>query len=358
MLNFMKLHECTYLYGSGKCGSGFMEYCDVCGFDIKGFVTSDTLKQFLEEYQPGKYGLILTLKSDYYPEILPLLWGKVDIKDILLFKESTKDIFIRTFSREYLENNMWIVLPLAKHCIVNCASCNMFSPICDKEFYTYEEVKRDVDHLKAIELHLSKINITGGEPLLNPEFVDILGYIRSRYDNLRIEVYTTALPIGNFSEEELKQIGMISPTFMVTDYGINESVFKSALETLDFYGIKYQVNLDGDGKKFYKKIIDFDRNVPKYEYINCQYYTFCFAPILFNGVLYKCPMALNSDAINGAFDKNIELTDEDFLKLCNVDKPSQIYDFWRHRLSMCSYCPPVTESVPWRKSERKIEEWT
>ena len=78
---------------------------------------------------------------------------------------------------------------------------------------------------------------------------------------------------------------------------------------------------------------------------------------MYNGKLFKCPMALNVDKINMYSNKKIEFTPNDYLDLSNVNSVDQIYDFWQSRLPMCDYCPRVTETFTWRKSERKIEEW-
>lgn len=359
ILNFLKSHKNVYLYGNGKCGTGFMEYCKTSNFsNVKGYITSENSESFLDKYKHGEDGVILTLKSDYYPEIMPILWGRMDSSDILFLRENTKNIFIRTFSWEYLSDHMWITLPLAKHCNVNCASCSMFSPICEKEFYTLEDIKQDIFHMKRIQLKMNRINISGGEPLLNPEFVKIVEAIREAYPKIPINIYTNALLANRFSEEELERISNISAEFMITDYELDKERLEKVYEVFDSFGIQYQVNHDGDGKVYFKKTIDFEKKVPAYEYINCQHYTFAFSVFIFKGIIYKCPLALSTKSINKYFKRMLELTDKDYLKISDMENQSQIYEFIRSRHPMCSYCPRVSETITWHRSERKIEEWT
>lgn len=359
MLKFINSHSNIYLFGKGKCGSGFKEYSTICGFNnVKGFITSDTVNEFLGQYKQGEDGIILTLKSDYYREVLPLLWGFVDREDILFLLEKTKDIFVRVFSREYLVKHMWITLPMTKHCNINCASCNMFSPICKPECYTFEQVKKDLSIIKNIEIPLTKINITGGEPFLNPEIITILKYVRESFPNTKIEFFTNAILVDKLSDNEMVELAGCNAEFQITDYGIENDKLNNVYAKFDRFNIDYRINYNDENKLFFKKVINFDGDTPPYEYINCQYYTFCTAPILYNGKLYKCPLALNADSINSFFDKKIEVTSSDLLDINLVDDADKIYNFWESRLPMCRYCPRLSQTVKWTRSKRKIDEWT
>jgi hypothetical protein len=119
----------------------------------------------------------------------------------------------------------------------------------------------------------------------------------------------------------------------------------------------FVINRTDEQKLFYKKVIDFDKQVSVYDYINCQYYTFAFSVFMYNGKLFKCPMAMNVDKINQYSKKKLEITDEDYLELDHLKSEEQLYGYWKNRMQMCGYCPRVTEAFQWKKSERKIEEW-
>ena len=359
MLYFIESHENIYLYGKGKCGTGFMEYAQTCHFDnVKGFITSEKLDSFFENYSESRDGVILTITSQYYTEVLPLIWDRIREKDILFLREETKSIFIKSFSREYLEENMWITLPVSKHCNVNCASCNMFSPICKPECYRLDEVKRDIEKLKSIDTKLSKINITGGEPFLNTELIEIVKVLRSVYRDTKIDLYTNGVLMKRLSDEEFEILKKCDINLRITEYPGLQTSLDHVVEKLDSMDIDYELNHLEEGKSFYKKTIDFEKGVPVYEFINCQYYTYCFGILMFNGILYKCPLAMNYQEINEYFGKKIESSTKDSLALAQVDNPGQIHDYWRSRLPLCDYCPRVTEAFEWKKSERKIGEWT
>lgn len=358
LLNFVKEHKNIYLFGEGACGTGMAHYLSVCGFkNIRGNITSVSFNQKLHNYKMNEDGIILALKSDYYPEVLPIILDKIKISDILFLKENTKNIFVKTFSKEYIKNNMWISLPLALHCNINCASCNMFSPLCDKEIYLLEDIKRDLTILKKNQVNFTRFNITGGEPFLNTDILKILRYIRSEFAEKKIDLYTNGIIMSSLSDEDLRILSEYKIEFHITEYAGTQKYLNALYPRLDRLGIQYVLDYMDDNKLFYKKIIDFDKKVPIYNYINCQYYTYCFSFFIYNGKMYKCPMAMQARNINMYTDKKIEITEKDYLDLNKINSTDQIYDFWKTRMPMCDYCPRVNESIRWRKSEKKIEEW-
>lgn len=359
LLHFIHSHKNIYLFGKGLCGTGMKEFFDVCQFDnIRGFVTSDTFEEMLSDYHKERDGIILSLKADYYAEILPLVLDKFQLKDVLFLKEKTKQIFIKTFSQSYFNDMFWLTIPLSLHCNINCASCNMFSPLCEPENYKLKKVISDLKKIQATGIKLNKINISGGEPFLNPEIVDILVNIRDLYPDLKIVVYTNGMLIDRLSIQQLELLKKCQLEFQITEYGINTEILQNVYYKFDNLGIRYIVDYTNEKKLFYKKVIDFDKSASIYEYINCQYYTYCFALFMYDGRLYKCPMALNADNINKYSEKKLERTEEDVLDVEAVGSTQQIYDFWRSYKPMCAYCPRVSKAFTWRKSEQKIEEWT
>lgn len=358
ILTFIGSHKKIYLFGNGNCGKGFNEYLKIGNVvKINGFLTSDNWQDFLNVYQSGIDGIVLTLSSDYYAEVLPLIWNTIKLEDILFLNENSKRIFIQSFSDEYIKKHFWLTLPLAKHCNVNCASCNMFSPLCEREFYSLESVKKDLLKFKEMDFYLEKINVSGGEPFLNPEAVDILQCIRDMFPDVRIDVYTNGIPFMSFTEEQLEGLRLSGVNIQITEYEVSIHKMQDIYDKLDQAELSYKVDVYDSVKKFYIKPIDFRGNVNEYDYIDCQYYTFCFSLFLFNGKAYKCPMTMNVDAINNYSENKLEISPEDYLVLSQVESSQQIYDFWKSRLPMCRYCPRVKEVVTWRKSKKRIEEW-
>lgn len=358
MLSFINNHKNVYLFGRGKCGQGVYKYLKTCNLtDGVDFVTSDNLDDFMRKYEKGTDGIILSLKADYFRDILPKIWGKIDSDDIFFLRERSKEIFVNSFSDEYIKNHFWISLPIAKHCNINCSACSMYAPLCDCEFYSLESVKKDLSKIKEIGLPFAYINITGGEPFLNPEALEIIEYIRELYPSTRIDVYTNGVPLLKFEHDQFNRLKNCEIELQITEYKPTKGKLDYVYEMMNYSQISYRVDFFEETKLFFKKPIDLVNEVPITEYINCQYYAYCFSVFIFNGVVYKCATALCADAINKYAGGKLNVTEKDYLDLSNIISSDQIYDFWKSRLPMCRYCPRATESFEWKKSERKIEEW-
>ena len=358
MLSFINNHKNIYLFGNGKCGQGLYEYLIKCDIkNIVGFITSNSLENFLNSYDKGRDGIVLALKADYFREILPNMWGKVVAEDVFFLRERSKEIFAQIFSEEFVKNHFWLTLPLARHCNINCAACSMYAPLCDREFYTLENVKKDLLKIKETGIYLAHINISGGEPFLNPEIVEILESIRELFPTNKIDVYTNGLPLLTYKDEQFESLKRCNIEVQITEYEPSREKLSYVYEMLNKHQIFHRIDFFEEQKLFFKKPLNFGQGMPITEYINCQYYTFAFSVFAFNGVIYKCATALCADAINKYADGKLEVTEKDYLELKDVTSAKQIYDFWKSRLPMCRYCPRVTEAITWKRSEKKIEEW-
>lgn len=360
LFDFINSHDIFYLYGAGKCGNSFKKYITSCGVsNLGGTFTSSEIEGYMKKYKETPFGIILTMSADYYPEILPLIINKVRLTDIFFLKERTKTILINAFTEGFLEKHFWLTLPVVKQCNINCASCNMYSPICPSEFYSLNQIQSDLEMIKKLDVKLSKINITGGEPFLHPQLLDILQLIREMFPDLHIEVYSNGIIMEKKCDKAmLESIRRSNAEYHITEYGKNIDSLKHLYKKMDDYGISYIVNYIDDEKLFFKKKIDLTKKVPVYEYINCQYYTFCFDLFLYNGILYKCPLALNCSHINNYFGTKIELKDDDYLELKELEHKTEIYNYWRSRIPLCGYCPRIKDVIKWGISERRVEEWT
>lgn len=79
------------------------------------------------------------------------------------------------------------------NCNLNCRDCLNFTPYIRKPVtYSLEELKKDIDlFFHAVDL-IYRFQITGGEPLLYPRFLEVLDYVDKNYRDqiLRLETVT------------------------------------------------------------------------------------------------------------------------------------------------------------------------
>lgn len=103
--------------------------------------------------------------------------------------------------------------------------CNLYCPHCYKSANDNDAADIDVLELKKIidfigENRVEKVGFTGGEPLLHPQFIDIVKYIQ-KITHADIELNTNGLLVGELPMEFLKKFRAIS----ISMYGKDRDEF-------------------------------------------------------------------------------------------------------------------------------------
>ena len=100
-------------------------------------------------------------------------------------------------------------------CNNNCIMCTNpidFNNSCDTKDYTYKKI---IERVKGFEeqLRITKenINLTGGEPTINPDFLKLLKWLRSNFPQNKIVIATNARRFyySPFAQEALKTNNVI-----------------------------------------------------------------------------------------------------------------------------------------------------
>lgn len=117
-----------------------------------------------------------------------------------------------------------VVLELTARCNNNCAHCYINLPAGDKDArdkeLSFEQIKVIADD--AVSLGALWFLISGGEPLLRPDFADIYLYLKKK--GLLVSVFTNASLV---TEEHIKLFRKYPPRDIeVTVYGVTEKVHK------------------------------------------------------------------------------------------------------------------------------------
>jgi MoaA/NifB/PqqE/SkfB family radical SAM enzyme len=75
---------------------------------------------------------------------------------------------------------------LADHCNLNCAHCNVFSPLAPKTFYDVGAFKNECARISELTgRKIDYIRFAGGEPLLHPDITEFFDIARFYFDKLR-----------------------------------------------------------------------------------------------------------------------------------------------------------------------------
>lgn len=250
---------------------------------------------------------------------------------------------------------------ITEHCNLNCKGCVHFSPLAEKSFLKVSEFKKDIKMLKKItEGNVETIHILGGEPLLNPNLIKILKTARKYFKNSEIKLITNGLLVLSQKELFWKTLFNFKIELSITRYPLGLDYSKMAKLAnknkvkCTFYGDEKENNswcfpLDLDGMQ------DFEFN-----FKNCYKGNNCTNINIYKGKLYICPVVSNIGHFNKFFNKNVEVKENDYLKLSSIKNIDEIKAYIASPIPFCSFCSVQerTFNNKWEISKKEIKEWS
>jgi hypothetical protein len=261
-----------------------------------------------------------------------------------------------------------LLLNIVDGCNLNCKGCKNFSPLAKAtDIYTIDQIKKDLSYFKGLGIKkLSRIFVSGGEPLLHPHLFEVLTLCRELYKNSIIELVTNGIVLHKYNESQWQKLKELDITLSMSDYNIG-GVFPENLVSCRHYGVKYNTmtqsentRMETDKKSFVKWTLNLEKTAPDYTYFNCKRFIGRTSLHLHNGVIAPCClMVFSNKYFNDAFNCNMKMIEnEDCLNLYK-STAEEILGFAVKRYPYCNYCDmEKNHMVEWGISERKIEEWT
>ena len=103
-------------------------------------------------------------------------------------------MFMSIDNHNKLKSQIWINIAMTHHCNLNCRGCAVFSPLAPIENLSRNQIINDFIHLKNLfgDIYDFKFSYLGGEPLLNPDFLNIVNDIRLLFPNSYQDFLTNA----------------------------------------------------------------------------------------------------------------------------------------------------------------------
>ena len=132
-------------------------------------------------------------------------------------------------------------IAISSHCNLNCKGCDVYSPLAKKEFVTYEQFCKDMEKLKELapDREFDTVFI-GGEPLLNPELVQIMYKTKELFPNAKRAILTNGTLLNKMGNNFWQAIKDTNVKFSITKYPINID-FKSDLNGVKISQIYQEV---------------------------------------------------------------------------------------------------------------------
>ena len=246
---------------------------------------------------------------------------------------------------------------ITSNCTLKCEQCSNYTPYIQK-VNNFEldlnDFKRHINNLIKNVYKLNSLIIIGGEPLLHPNFVDMLEYALSIKKIEKVYIFTNCTIV--FSNEQLNVL--IKNRNKVHVYLSNYSCNPKIKNILKIDEIKKQLEdnciLYTFDEKFVwakQEKIEFKNRLNNQDIEVCSS---CGVPSVsaINGELHYCPKATAGKLLNV-----VDYIESDFINLNSEVTKKNIIDFYsNNNFSICKYCSGSKGPMYLIKPAKQLEE--
>jgi sulfatase maturation enzyme AslB (radical SAM superfamily) len=250
---------------------------------------------------------------------------------------------------------------LAEHCNLNCAYCDHFSPLAEKEFLDIKLFENDLERFSHLtNKKLGQIHLMGGEPLLHPQVAEFMDLTRKYFDTVtRIVLITNGILLHKQPKEFWESAKNNGVIITISPYPI-----KIATEKIRELSVKYSVGiiydrfLGGLPKSMCNHKMDINGKGDIGEnFLRCSSKNNCLA--LKKGKLYPCSRVPHSEHFYRKFGY-LKKCENDSIDIYKAKNERELSEFVSKPIPFCKFCN-VAEAeygLEWKQSKKEISEWT
>lgn len=228
---------------------------------------------------------------------------------------------------------------LTTNCTLKCKNCSNYIPYIkkDKNFVlNFLDFKKYLNNLLKNVHRLNSLIIVGGEPLLNPDFDEILKYALSTKKVEKVYIYTNGTILFSDKQLFLLKKNKSKVCVFLSNYTANKELknilkIDGIIEQLKRNKIQYVFNEKMVWIK-QEEIISYDRT----EDLNKNICKKCGVPSvsIVKNKMHYCPKAATAEINN-----IINYKETDYIDLNNVVTKNEILNFYsKDNFSVCGYC--------------------
>jgi MoaA/NifB/PqqE/SkfB family radical SAM enzyme len=250
----------------------------------------------------------------------------------------------------------YVDINVVDHCNLKCKYCANFCPLVKEKNMDVERYEKDCERLFFLSGgKIRTIRLLGGEPLLHPRLVEIIGITHKHFPLSRIDLVTNGLLLLKMPDEFWRQCDKCSVRIAISHYPIE----------LDYLRIKskakrHRVKTEY-GKKargMYKWLLDIKGSQDiKESRRYCIRANQC--TVLQEGKIYSCSLPPWIKHFNEYFGTNLEVNELDYIDIYKVKNYEEILKFLDNPIPFCKYCNTknINYSNKWEISKKEITEW-
>lgn len=259
----------------------------------------------------------------------------------------------------YLKSNIFDVpsfavnIHLADHCNLSCAHCSHVSPFAGKHVYDSDAVLEDCKTARRLFegcVRPVRISLTGGEPLLHPDIVNILKRASAIPGKIQYTLTTNALLWHKDDKPLIEALRSFGDRLLValSDYGEpNHDKVLSVADRLAECRVPYSID---DHTTFYDCRMHRKPYGNSLERLKCRLWGWRCLEIC-DGQYYPCTFNFHVRKLGDAFPSfSVPVADlengAEALFLAVMPQP------------LCGHCRAAEwGKVPWGRSSRALSEW-
>ena len=237
-------------------------------------------------------------------------------------------------------------------CNLKCRGCSHFSGLVKKSRpKDLIEFKKEMHRLSEIE-EVKTIRLMGGEPLVNPKFMDYLYIARRYFPHSKIVLVTNGILIDRLMPYRAALIDLDIDVTM-SNYHIaiqdTDTLRKLPYTELHEKGQLYNISLDLEGKQ---------NSEQAYENCDLHQHKWYF---LRDGRFYPCCVAGCIKDFWEHFGLDFGFAQEELGIDIFEHTAEEIEEFLNRPIKLCRFCDTIRREqtyAPFGKSKGEIKEWT
>lgn len=337
-----------YIWGAGKFGEYLKKKIDnyyTETVEVLGFI--DSVKQ-------GSYldVPIVELKEIECAANIVIAIGNLnDVSDIYLRlkREGRKNVYWYSMHEvngikcdNFLKNECIFmeslgedILPhlefhISDKCNLNCKGCTHFSPLFHEIGDSYKIRMGELKKLLSKISNIMKLDILGGEPLLNPELGKYIKGIRTLLPDTCVDVFTNGLLVPQMKPELLQCIKENNVFMSISEYKPTHDMREQIITKLEEYQIPYYIS-QYDRKQVFNRPISLSEHS---KYPQCCISNGCVT--IGNGSIARCPTLMYITKFNEVF--HTQLPAEGIISLEDPIQGRELLDMLRKEVPLCRHC--------------------
>ena len=242
-----------------------------------------------------------------------------------------------------------IELHISDKCNLNCRGCAHFSPLYDEINADFEKKIADIKAIKNLFDDVLRVDILGGEPLLNSELKKYVIELRKILPRSFIQVYTNGLLIPKLDDDVLEEMKKNNIGMSISEYKPTHEMIDLIRTRLDEYNIRYYV-AELCGKQSFNKPLSISSN--------SRYPRMCISDgciTVSNGRIARCPTLMYIEKFNEYFDQN--LPTDGIFNISDYKSGEELLVDMKKEVPLCKHC--VKNEMEWSvcKAQKQIEDF-